>query len=839
MVRGMTRRADLVERIVAEQRRLAAIEADARAAAERLAELQRELDACQPTSVGEAAPRVEAGPTTPAEKVALFRSLFRGRTDVFPRRWENAKTGRKGYAPACSNEWVRGVCEKPRVKCGECPHQAFIEVGDRELLDHLQGRHVMGVYALLEDETCHFLAADFDKESWREDVAAYRETCRAFDIPVAIERSRSGNGAHAWFFFTDRVAAATARRMASLLLTETMSRRHELSMASYDRLFPNQDTMPRGGFGNLIALPLQYEPRRAGNSVFVDDRFEPYADQWAFLAGVVRMEPSRVESLAADADRHGGAIGLRWPDDEDAATPWRRSPSRRPRRVEITGPLPPEVNALLAQRVFVEKAGLPSPLLNQIKRLAAFPNAEFHKKQNLRLSTAMTPRVIACAEEHPQHVALPRGCRDDLEELLRGHGVRLRVTDERQGGVPLDRTFVGELTPVQQSAARMMLRHDPCVFVAPPGSGKTVVGAHLVAARGVNALVLVHRKPLLDQWIAQLAVFLGVDPASIGRIGGGKDRPTGVLDVAMIQSLVRDDGVDDRIAVYGHVVVDECHHLPAVTFERVLAEAKARFVTGLTATPYRRDGHHPIVAMQCGPVRYALYAKDEAAARKFTLRLVRQPTGFQPPAGDGSGIQALYGALGRDDARNARIVEDVRAALADGRSPLVLTERRDHLELLAERLKDAAPHVVVLRGGDGTKRRRAILAELGSIPRDEQRLVLATGRYVGEGFDDARLDTLFLVMPVSWKGTVVQYAGRLLRRAPGKTEVRIHDYVDALVPLLAKMAERRLRGYRAIGFEEGRGPTQPVGPVGRGGTADSTLPADAALADLGTEDSRE
>lgn len=801
MVPAMDRRTELVERIAAERRRLAAIEADARAATDRLAELQRELDACQPTSVREDAPRSGTGPTTPNEKIALFRRLFRGRTDVFPRRWENAKTGRKGYAPACSNEWVRGVCEKPRVKCGECPHQAFIAVGDREFLDHLQGRHVMGVYALLEDETCHFLAADFDKESWSEDVAAFRETCRAFDAPVAIERSRSGDGAHAWFFFADKVAAATARRMACFLLTETMSRRHELSMASYDRLFPNQDTMPRGGFGNLIALPLQYEPRRAGNSVFVDERFESYADQWAFLGGVGRMEPSRVEELAADADRHGGAIGLRWPDDEDAAMPWRRRPSRRPHRVEIAGPLPREVSAVLAQRIFVEKAGLPSPLLNQIKRLAAFPNPEFHKKQNLRLSTALTPRVIACAEEHPQHVALPRGCRDDLEELLHGHGVALRVTDERHSGVPLDCKFAGELTPVQQAAARVMLRHDLGVFVAPPGSGKTLVGAYLVATRGVSTLVLVHRKPLLDQWVAQLAVFLGVDPASIGRIGGGKNRPSGLLDVAMIQGLVRDDGVDDRIAAYGHVVVDECHHLPAVTFERVLAEAKARFVTGLTATPYRRDGHHPIVAMQCGPVRYALDAKDEAAARKFTLRLVRQTTGFRPPEGD-AGIQALYAALGRDEARNARIVEDVRAALADGRSPLVLTERRDHLELLAERLKEAAPHVVVLRGGDGTKRRRAILAELASIPRDEQRLVLATGRYVGEGFDDARLDTLFLVMPVSWKGTVVQYAGRLLRRAPGKTEVRIHDYVDALVPLLAKMAERRLRGYRAIGFEE-------------------------------------
>ena len=830
MGREMDRRSALAEQIAAEERRLAALEADARAAADRLTSLRRELDVCEPTSPCDGVAESAIVPMTAAAKIALFRGLFRGRTDVFPRRWENARTGRKGYAPACANEWVRGVCEKPRVKCGECPHQAFVPVGDREILYHLQGRHVMGVYALLEDETCHFLAADFDKESWRDDVAAFRETCRAFGVPVAIERSRSGNGAHAWFFFADKVAARAARRMCCFLLTETMSRRHELGMASYDRLFPNQDTMPRGGFGNLIALPLQHEPRRLGNSVFVDERYEPFPDQWAFLAGVARMDPAQVEMLANDADRRGGAIGLRWPDNEDAATPWRRAPSRRPRRVEIAGPLPREVNVVLAQRIFVEKAGLPSALLDQIKRLAAFPNPEFHKKQNLRLSTALTPRVIVCAEEHPQHIALPRGCRDDLAELLRGHGVALSVEDERQPGAPLPYRFQGELTPVQQAAVRAMLRHDLGVFVAPPGSGKTVVGAWLVAARAVNTLILVHRKPLLDQWLARLAVFLGIEPKAIGRVGGGKTRATGILDVAMIQSLVRDNAVDDRVAAYGHIVVDECHHVPAVTFERVLSESKARYVTGLTATPYRRDGHHPILAMQCGPVRFVLDAMDEAAARRFRLRLIRQTTGFQSPDDAPGSIQTLYAGLARDEPRNAQIVEDVRAALAEGRSPLVLTERRDHLELLAGRLCDAARHVVVMRGGDGTKRRRAILDELAAIPRDEQRLVLATGRYVGEGFDDARLDTLFLALPVSWKGTIVQYAGRLLRRAPGKTEVRVHDYVDALVPVLARMAERRLRGYHAMGFEETLPDAASVTGAEIGAEPDAAPPATNAVA---------
>jgi hypothetical protein len=286
-------------------------------------------------------------------------------------------------------------------KCSDCANQAFIPVGDQVVIDHLQGRHVMGVYPLLEDESCWFLAADFDKISWKEDVAAFAETCRSVGVSVAIERSRSGNGAHAWFFFTAPVHANIVRRMGCYLITETMSRRHELHMESYDRLFPNQDTMPRGGFGNLIALPLQHEPRQQGNSAFIDERFEPLADQWTFLACVARIEPGSTEAIARDATRTGQVVGVQFAesiDDEEAVAPWARLPSGRTPTKRIAGPLPSVVKAVLAQRLFIEKAGLPSPLLNQLKRLAAFQNPEFYKKQKMRLSTALTPRVIACAE---------------------------------------------------------------------------------------------------------------------------------------------------------------------------------------------------------------------------------------------------------------------------------------------------------------------------------------------------------------------------------------------------------------------------------------------------------
>jgi len=441
---------------------------------------------------------------TSAEKVKLFRSLFRGREDIFPTRFESKKTGKPGYAPACRNKFVKDVCELPKVKCGECPNQAFIPFDDAAVVGHLTGRHVMGVYPLLEDETCWFLAVDFDKSTWMEDVSAFVETCRRVGIPTAVERSRSGNGAHVWFFFSLSVPAAAARKMGCYLITETMSRRHELSMDSYDRLFPSQDTMPRGGFGNLIALPLQHEPRKHGNSVFLDENLQPYPDdkQWGYLASVQRIDAATVEMIAREATGQGSVVGVRLAEtsDEEDAAPWTRLPSRSPKSVIITEPLPPTVHAVLAQKLFVEKAGLPSPLINQIKRLAAFQNPEFYKKQNMHLSTATTPRVIACAEDLPEFVGLPRGRQTELEVLLRVHGVSLKVEDERVTGDPLGFRFQGRLTPVQQKAVDALLEHDIGVFVAPPGVGKTVVGTYLVAKRNCSTLILVHRRPLLDQW---------------------------------------------------------------------------------------------------------------------------------------------------------------------------------------------------------------------------------------------------------------------------------------------------------------------------------------------------
>ncbi|MCP4044245.1 MAG: DEAD/DEAH box helicase family protein, partial [Gammaproteobacteria bacterium] len=580
------RREPLLEAIAREEALLASLVEEQAAAEKQLEILRAELASLDPGPGSELTlpipTKVQPTPPTPAEKVALFRGLFQGRTDVFPKLWSNNKTGKKGYSPACGNEWIPGVCDKRQVKCGECPNQTFIPVSDRVILDHLQGRHVMGVYPMLEDETCWFLAVDFDKGSWKDDITAFMETCENAGIPATIERSRSGNGAHVWFFFSALVRANIARKMGCHLLTETMARRHQLAMESYDRLFPNQDTMPRGGFGNLIALPLQHGPRQQGNTVFLDKRLVPHPDQWAYLASVQRIPPATVEYIAAEAARRGQVLGVqsgRVNEDEGSATPWTRPPSGRTRKIHITEPIPKKVKAVLAQRLFVEKQDLPSSLLNRIKRLAAFKNPEFYKKQNLRLSTSLTPRLIVCAEEFPEHIALPRGCRPNLKGLLGEYGSTLIVDDKRYRGAPLQLHFHGQLTPVQNEAVQVLLADDMGVFDAPPGIGKTVVGIHVIAERACNTLVLVHRQPLLDQWKSQLALFLDIKPADIGQIGGGKRKPNGRLDVAMIQSLVHKDEVDDIVAEYAHVVVDECHHLSAKSFERVLAEVRARYVT--------------------------------------------------------------------------------------------------------------------------------------------------------------------------------------------------------------------------------------------------------------------
>ncbi len=748
-----------------------------------------------------------AGPVTgrssARDKIALFRSLFHGREDVYPKRWENAGAGKSGYAPVCANEWSPRICGKPRVKCGACPNQAFREVTDEAVDGHLRGSYTIGVYPMLPGDTCRFLAADFDKASWRRDANAFLEACRSKGVPTALERSRSGNGGHVWIFFAEPVPAVLARRLGAHLVTETMERNPDIGFESYDRLFPSQDTVPAGGFGNLIALPLQGGPREGGNSVFLDDSFEPHADQWAFLSSLRRLSLAEAADIAEEAGRQGRVVGLRLPLDDEDDEPWSAPPSRNRPLPEIAEPVPERIDMVLGDQIYIPRAGLPPGLVNRLIRLAAFQNPAFYSAQAMRRSTFGIPRIVACAELLSHHIALPRGCREAMEQLLEELGVGVDMRDERYPGRPADIGFLGKLTPEQQSAAEALLPHETGVLSAATGFGKTVIAASVIAARGTNTLVLVHRRQLMDQWIARLGAFLDLPATAIGRVGGGKRKPGGIVDVGLIQSLARKGRVDDIVADYGQLVVDECHHISAVSFEAVARRAKAKYVLGLSATVARRDGHHPIVFMQCGPVRFRTSAKAQARQRPFGHRAILRATEFRLPAGmdaERPAIQHIYAALAADEDRNGMIFDGVLEALEAGRSPILLTERKDHAHRLAERLARFARNVLVLRGGMGARQRRAIMQRLEEIPETEERVLIATGRYVGEGFDDARLDTLFLAMPVSWKGTLAQYVGRLHRLHAAKREVLVHDYVDSAVPALMRMSEKRVRGYESLGY---------------------------------------
>jgi superfamily II DNA or RNA helicase len=752
--------------------------------------------------------------STQKDKISLFRSLFKGRDDVYAKRFESTRTGKAGYQPACRNEWVRPLCGKPAAKCVDCLNRELIPLTDVVVRGHLLGADphdklkkdfTIGVYPMLPDETTWFLAADFDKDAWMDDASAFLDTCRSFNVPAALERSRSGNGGHIWIFFSEPIKAGLARHMGSFLLTKTMERRPEIGLDSYDRFFPDQDTMPKGGFGSLIALPLQKKPRERGFSLFVDEHFQPYPDQWAFLSSVRRMGRKEVETIVDEASKRGRLIGVRMVvTDEEDDEPWTAPPSRRREEPPIPGPLPEKISMVLGNQIYIAKDELTPALRNRLVRIAAFQNPEFYRAQAMRHSTYQIPRVISCTEDFPNHIGMPRGCLDEVIHFLHSLEITPVVQDERVRGVPVEVEFQGALRPEQEVAAQALLNHDLGVLSAATAFGKTVVASYLIAERKVNTLILVHRRQLLDQWISRLSDFLGLDTREIGQIGGGKRRVSGRIDVAILQSLTRKGIVDDLVGEYGYLIVDECHHISASSFELTARQCKAKYVTGLSATVTRKDGHHPIIFMQCGPIRYRVDDRRQAAQRPFEHKVILRRTSFKLPDTYQDKvelpIQEIYSILTHDEQRNNMIVEDVLKVVADNRSPLVLTERKEHLALLVDRLSPFVRNFIVLKGGMGPKQRQHLAQRISEISDKEERLLISTGRYLGEGFDDARLDTLFLALPVSWRGTLAQYAGRLHRLHDSKKEVVIYDYADLHVPVLARMFERRRRGYKAIGY---------------------------------------
>ena len=751
------------------------------------------------------------------ERIRLFQSLFKGREDVFARRWFSKTTGKSGYQPVCINEWKQGICDKKKYRCAICPNRNFSPLTTQDMYRHLEGKDeyccdVVGLYAIMQDNNCAFLCADFDdkncKYGYKEDVLAFVGVCREWLIPYAIERSRSGNGAHVWIFFEAPLPASKARRLGNAILTEAMTRNGQMSFNSYDRFFPNQDYLPEGGFGNLVALPLQGQARRKENSVFVDNDFLVYKDQWAFLYNLKKIQESTIDQLLRlHSQEELGKLSM-----SSESKPWVTPLPQNITQEDFHA----KVEIIKADKLYIPLKAVSAKVLNHLKRIAAFKNPEFYSKQALRLSTYAIPRIISCFDITNEYLAMPRGCEDAIRSFLNDNAVTYTIIDKTNHGNKISVSFQGEEREEQLEAINALLPYTNGILHATTAFGKTVTAAAIIARKKVNTLILVHSKALLKQWHDRLTEFLNIDYpkheeknkrgrrkvfSPIGCFDSSGNTLHGIIDIALIQSCLDEDGVKPFVQDYGMVIVDECHHVSSITFEQVLMSIKAHTIYGLTATPIRKDGHQPIIFMQCGPIRFTTDAKSQIAKQSFDRFLIPRFTSYNSILEDRLSIATLYKYLSEDEIRNNLIVEDICKAVNTGRTPIILTNRTAHVSVLAEKLKATIKNVISLTGIGTTKEKREAMQRLQTIPDSEQLVIVATGKYVGEGFDYPRLDTLFLALPISWKGLLTQYAGRLHREYEGKKDVRIYDYIDIHEPICDSMYRKRLKGYAAIGYK--------------------------------------
>lgn len=727
------------------------------------------------------------------EKIRIFEEVFKGRKDIYAKRWASNKTGKSGYSPACANEFNQSKCDKPRMKCSECPYRELLPLTESVIKKHLRGDITIGIYPLLPGDICNFLVIDFDKKTYKQDVLAFWNTCDEFNIPIYVERSRSGNGAHVWMFFEESMPAKVARKVGNILLTKTMEKK-SLDLDSYDRIFPNQDTIPKGGFGNLIALPFQGKSAKLGNTVFVNRRFEPIENQIEVLINIKKMKYEEIyEFVDKYKDDDYKEFDIQELENEEEL----------PQKDNLKDIIfSNNIQCMIENQIYINKSNLLPKEITYLKRLASFTNPKFYELQKLRMPIfyETTPRIISCFEEGDTYLVLPRGCMDKIKEICKASKVKLILKDKREKGTPTDYKFIGTLDKKQEKAMNQLLLHDIGVLSAATGFGKTVISAKIISELKTNVLIIVNRNNLLEQWKEKLSYFLGISKKEIGQIGGGKENLNGKLDIASFQSLYKRENLDELVKNYGLVIVDECHHVAAFSFERVLKSMRAKHVYGLTATPTRKDGWHKIIYMQCGDIRCRVNNKDSKSSKKV---IVRKTNYRYAPLEEMETISfsEILNDMSHNELRNSIILQDVKQSVADGRIPIVLTERLEHLNILKQKLEELHVPVVIYKGNMGKKKTKEMQEIIQNADKNQQtRIILATSSSIGEGFDDSRLDTLFLTMPVSWKGRIIQYVGRLHRNHKDKEELIVYDYLDNM-RILERMYYKRIKGYKALGYE--------------------------------------
>ena len=783
--------------------------------------------------------------TITKQHIQYYYHLFKGRNDVYSKRSgkANKKTGKHGYYTQCWNFWKDGICPKknnPQFNCGECQNQKYKELTGQVLYEHLIGARedasdVIGLYPMFPDETVNFLVFDFDchddkiggddganfESDWMTEVNAFRKICEINEVPVLVERSRSGKGAHVWIFFEKPILASVARRFGTALLSKGAESVNMRSFKYYDRMLPAQDHIPlntktgKPGLGNLVALPLQGQALKLGNSVFIDENWNVYPNQWECLKEVKKLSLETVEERIKEWSAEGilGVLSNEFEADTERTNdtkPWEKT-KHSLHKEDVSS----VVEIVIADKVYIGTKDMKPRMQNALRRMAAFSNPDFYKKAAMGLSTKGIPRIVFCGYDEAGYICIPRALLDSVIDRFNEVGISFTLTDNRCSGTPLDVSFNGTLYEEQMRAAKAILEHDNGILAATTSFGKTVVGAYMIAQRKTNTLILVHNTEIQKNWIEDLNKFLDVNAELpeyktktgrikkrkniIGKLHAGHNSMTDIIDVAIFSSLGKGDEIDPIIEQYGMVIMDECHHGAAQTVEDVIGSAKAKYVYGLTATPKREDGLEKKVFMQFGPIRFRYTAKERA--EKQGIDHFVYPRFTRLVSASHLKVNEANRAVIECESRNEQIIADVENCIQNGRTPLVLTKYKEHAELLYQRLQGKADHVYLLQGGGSRKTKDEMRIQMRSIPDAESIVLVAIDKYIGEGFNFPRLDTMMLTMPAAAEGNIEQFAGRLHRDYETKTEVIIYDYVDSHIRVLEKMYHKRLRTYKKIGYE--------------------------------------